>query len=298
MKTPLTSSDRNRAKLILVWLALAALACSPLGFFGGDSGQQAADRAATLEVELANASGTATAAALAEPADQGEEPAADQTADGQGPALSQQVELDFSADNGAFALGQAARVEDGALLLGPYESCANDVANFDAPVDCLVVCRACGQQLGQYRMAFDFTFEDGLTDREFGAILRFVDVNGDGLIDRPDYLLALAFNIYDNRWRLYLHEPDKIEPWRQLAEGQAGFLRAGRLNHVEIQTIEDGRQMEVFLNDGRILLLTGDEPYPGERLVDPWVESGAVGFLGLGRGVTARFDNFVLEAEG
>lgn len=271
-----------RVRLMVIFLVSASLACV-LNPFAADSGDQAAERAATLEVQLADARATATADARAAQEDGP-------------PVLTEQLSQDFSADDQAFDLGGNARIEDQALLVGPYESCANDVGNFDAPVDCLVICTACGDNLAEYRMEFNFTFEEGLTDREFGVVLRFVDQNGDHLIDRPDYLLALGFNVFHNRLRLYLHEPDKIEPWVRLADRQAGFLRPGRLNHVEVQAAEGGRQMLVYLNESLILHLTGDDPAPGERLVQPWADAGSVGFLGLGRGVTARFDNFVLEA--
>lgn len=271
--------DRRHILSILSIILLAALACSSLPFLGDEAGA-AADRIATLEAELAQARGTATVEASAGAGSDNE------------PTFTAAVEQDFTSATGAFALGEGAQVEDGALLLGPYEQCANDVANFDNPVNCLVVCTECGAQVAEYRMTVEFSFEDGLADREFGVILRLADEDGDHLIDRGDYLLALGFNHYDNRWSLYLHEPDQIEPWREITSGQAGFLRAGRLNQVEVQALENGQAMQVFLNGGRILNLVAADREPGERLVEPWADSGAVGFLGLGRGMTARFDNF------
>ena len=127
-------------------------------------------------------------------------------------------------------------------------------------------------------------------------ILRLVDQDVDGLLDREDYLLALGFNIFENRWQVYLHEPDKLEPWRLVSSGQAGFLQVGRMNSLEITVTEGGRLMEIRLNERFLDLLTGGDPEPGQRQVTPWFDEGAVGFIGLGRGVQARFDDFSLEA--
>jgi hypothetical protein len=260
------------------------LACSGLPFgLGGSS--DSASRIATLEAELQAARATATA--------EGAQLASSTSApDGQTGGAVQEY---FDTSTQAFQTGDAVQVSDGALLLGPYKSCATDVANFDQPVDCLSVCLTCGDHLSTYHLSTTFRFEDGLSDREFGLILRFVDQNGDGQIDRPDYLLALGFNIFDNRWRLYLHEPNQVEPWRLVGNGVAGFLIAGRMNTADVSATEDGRKMVVSLNGSVITRLTGDEPVPGERLVSPWADDGQVGLLVLGRGVQARFDDFTLS---
>ncbi len=279
----------HRSVIAIAMIGIAGLACSPVANLFGEE-PSAAERVATLEVQLENARATLSAESEA-----GED--SDSTGD-TGAQISQpsaSVDEDFESASQSFDLGEGAQIADGGLILGPYEECANDVANFDQPVNCLVVCTACGRRLAEYRMAFGFTFEEGLSDREFGVMLRLVDKDRDRMLDREDYLLALGFNIYDNRWRLYLHEPDQIEPWDQIARGQAGFLTPGRLNQVVVQSLNGGRVMTVDLNDARILTLTGEEPEPGERWVQPWADAGEVGFLGLGRGVTARLDNFTLE---
>jgi hypothetical protein len=261
-------------------LALLALGLSACGGVSSPFGKDlpAADRVGTLEVELAQARGTAAVEA-------GGQAAANAT-----PASS--VEADFSTSTEAFALGENARIADGALLVGPYDQCANDVPNFNEPVDCMVVCTECGSRVREYQMDIDFTFEEGLSEREFGVILRFVDEDQDNLLDPEDYLLAVGFDFFDNLWSLYLHEPDQTDPWRQLISDEAGFLTAGRLNRLEVETRRDGELLQVYLNDARILNMTGQAPEPGEFLIEPWAESGAVGVLALGRRVTGRFDNF------
>lgn len=274
----------RRPGAAIITLAILAMTCSPLPFGLGGSGQDAESRVATLEAELQEARETASAEAASE----AEEPL---LPSGGGGSL---VEEDFEADTGTFLLDSGASIEDGALLIGPYESCANDVANFDEPVGCITVCEACGRTLSEYKLEVEFTFEDGLSDREFGVALRFVDEDGDSMLDRPDFLLALGFNIFENRWRIYLHEPEKIEPWRVIASDQAGFLRPGRMNQLEVLATESGSLMEIRLNDRFLARLTGDPPEPGQRLVEPWQDAGALGIIGLGRGVKARFDNFTL----
>ena len=262
-------------------MLVAAMACTTLPFGLGQPDPD--DRVATLEAELQAARATAGAAPQAD----------NQTTTQVAPVNA--VAQDFTESADAFDLGEAARVEDGALLLGPYALCANDVANFDQPVGCLVICRECGRQLSDFRLSVDFTFEEGLSDREFGVILRWVDEDLDGTIDRPDYLLAIGFNIFDNRWRLYLHGPGEIEPWELVGQGEAGFLLPGRLNEFEAVATEGGQYMDLYLNGSRLTRITGGDCEPGERLVQPWVNAGAVGLLGLGRGVQARFDNFSVE---
>lgn len=275
--------------LAVSFLAAAALACSWLPFgLGGQT--DSASRIATLEAELraAKATGTAAVAQATEaPAPGGPPPSSS------GPGSP--VDERFDSTTQAFQLGDSVQVSDGALLLGPYKSCANDVANFDQPVDCISVCLTCGDQLSTYHLSTTFRFEDGLSDREFGVVLRFVDHNGDSMIDREDYLLALGFNIYDNRWRLYLHEPNQTEPWKMVGNGEAGFLIATRMNTIDVSATDGGRKMVVQLNGSVITRLTADQPVPGERLVPSWADSGQVGLLVLGRGVQARFDDFVVE---
>ncbi len=268
-------------------VTLVALSAVSLGAFScnlpfGTGGQDADARIATLEAELQDARSEATAKAGTVPVER-----APETTD---------LEEDFEGESTIFQLGEGEVLQDGALILGPYQECANDVANFDEPVDCMVVCQGCGRDLTNYRLRVNFTFEDGLSDREFGVILRLVDEDLDGLLDREDYLLVLGFNVFDNRWRIYLHEPDRLEPWSRVSSGAAGFLQRGRMNELEVTVTEGGQLMLIMLNERFLEELTGGKADPGQRPVDPWIDSGAVGLIGLGRGVQARFDNFVITS--
>jgi hypothetical protein len=146
-----------------------------------------------------------------------------------------------------------------------------------------------------YQLKVRFTFEDGLSDRGYGVILRFVDEDRDGMLDFEDYLLAIGFNTLKNTYKLYVHIPDMINPWEVVKSGPAGLLLAGRMNQLEVTTTNAGRMMDIVINQDRLVLLTADHPQPGETMVQEWADSGAVGLIIFGRRVQARYDNFSLE---
>lgn len=278
--------NSSGARLGLASLVAATLACSVIGGLFGTT-QEPAERVSTLEAELAQARQTASAAGRDTGASSvGESPTAE--------AAGSIVE-DFDSGTQAFAGLPGVEIGGGGLLLGPFDRCATDVGNFDQEVDCLAPCQTCGRDLQEYVLKTSFRLEEGLSDREFGVMLRFVDEGIAGQLDSPDYLLALGFDLYHNRWRAYLHRPNEIEPWEQIKSDRAGFLGADRFNQLEVRATEAGRRIDVSLNGARILRLTGDAPQPGETLVEPWQDSGAVGLLGLGRGVQARYDYFELR---
>jgi hypothetical protein len=276
--------------IILAVLGLATMMCTLP--FSGDSDQQ--NLSATIEAlqaELESFQATASPGQGNQP-DQAQE---QQPTQPRGDSSGAMIEDTFELDLGTFPLGEGMQVTDQAYLLGPFEQCANDVGNFDNPVGCNAVCETCGANLRNFHFNVHFSFEEGLSDRSFGLILRFVDKDNDTMLDYEDYLLSLGFNIATNQFSVYLHTPDRIDPWSVVKSGQAGLLSPGRMNRIEITTSNKGRLMDVFLNQARIVILTADPPQPGETLVTEWADSGAVGFLVLGRGVQARFDNFSFE---
>ena len=269
----MTSHRLNYPFVALLALAIGLAGC----------GKDPAARIAELEAELREARAEATAKASG-----AEAPAL-------GQAEGEFVQESFDGESSAFLVGEGVSLTDGALMVGPFDECANDVANFDAPVGCLAVCQTCGSALSDYHLTVSFAFEDGVSEREFGVIIRLADADADGLLDREDYLLALGFNIFDNRWRVYLHEPDKLDPWREVSSDLAGFLQPGRMNQLDVTVSQGGQLMDIRLNERQLERLVGGQAEPGQRLVDPWTDAGSVGFIGLGRGVQARFDDFVLE---
>ena len=282
--------------VVLAVLALSTTMCS-----GGSSSDESepdlgiAATLAAMQIELANAQATAEAASALVPQ---AATSADQVAPTEETAAiapGQNVEDRFDSDIGTFALGEGIQIQNGALLLGPFEQCAADVAAFDSPINCTAVCQTCGSSLMNYHMELDISFADGLADKGFGVVLRFVDENGDMMLDREDYYLVLSFNAFENEWSIFVHVPDEVAPWYWIKSGEAGLRGASSPNKLEITASNNGRMIDIFLNDFRMVKLTGDTPQPGETLVENWVDRGAVGFSTIGRRVQARYDNFLLE---
>ncbi len=205
------------------------------------------------------------------------------------------ISENFSGARSIFSSIEGSEVRDGSLFLGPFDHCAADEAFFDEPIGCSVVCLTCGTELANFELDLELTFVQGISDADYGIILRVIDEDQDGLFDREDYMLAIGFNTFHNRWSVYLHKADRVYPWSVVRTGQAGLRPANRLNRLQVLASNNGRLIDVFLNDFRIVKLTADPPNPGEVFIDSWVERGAVGLLVLNDRVMARYDNFLLR---
>lgn len=217
-----------------------------------------------------------------------------------GPSSDQSRELptitdDFEVDTGTLEIGEGVELRDGGLILGPFGACADVLSASDEPVGCSTVCLLCGQGLVNYQMETSFSYLEGRSDQSFGVILRLVDNDGDSLVDQEDYLLALGFEPYRNFWRVMIHNPSAARRWQLIKEGPAWLSPAGRANDVQVRASGQGRLMTVELNHSQLITLTADSPRPGEIFVEAWADKGAVGLIALGRGVAARFENFVLN---
>jgi hypothetical protein len=282
--------------LALAIIALSTTMCTRSSSSGGSEADT--DVLGTLEamqVELDNAKATAEAASGAVAPAATSAGQALPTEQAAPPAPGQRVEDSFDSDIGTFVLGENVQIQNGALLVGPFEQCAEDVASFDAPVNCIAVCQTCGTGLVNYHMELDIAFADGLSDKGFGVLLRFDDQNGDMMLDREDYYLDIAFNAFENEWSIFVHIPDEVNPWFRVKSGPAGLRARNAPNKLEVTASNNGRIIDIFLNDSRLTKLTADAPQPGETLIEEWAESGAVGFTATGRRVQARYDNFLLE---
>ncbi len=205
------------------------------------------------------------------------------------------VSDDFSQDIGLFTFTVGAAFEDGTLLLGPAESCSLDRPDYIQPVGCLALCQACSSMSGNYVMSIDSKYADGVSEREFGIILRFVDEDRDGLLGDGDYLLVLGLNIFTNEVKIYVHEPGSGLPLQLVETKEGGFFSSTLFNTFEVISAEGGRQIDVLMNEGRIFRLRGYSSEPGETFVEPWVDSGEVGLMLLQRGVQAQYDNFSFQ---
>ncbi len=202
------------------------------------------------------------------------------------------VSDDFSQDTGLFSYTLSAEYLDGTLLLGPAESCSLDRPDYIDPVGCLALCQACSSLSGNFSMSIDTKYAEGVSEREFGVILRFVDEDRDGLLGDEDYLLAMGLNIFTNQVKIYVHEPGSGLPLQLVESKDGGFYSSTLFNTFEIISGDGGREMDVLMNGGRIFRLRGYSSEPGETFVEPWVDSGTVGLLLLQRGVQAQYDSF------
>jgi hypothetical protein len=205
------------------------------------------------------------------------------------------VSDDFSQDIGLFTYTVGAAFGDGTLLLGPAESCSLDRPDYVQPVGCLALCQACSSLSGNYSMRIDSRYAEGVSEREFGVILRFVDEDRDGLLGDGDYLLAMGINIFTNEVKIYVHEPGSGLPMQLVEAKEGGFYSSTLFNTFEIISSDGGREMDVLMNESRIFRLRGYSSEPGETFVEPWVDSGAVGLMLLQRGVQAQYDNFSFQ---
>ena len=198
---------------VLAVLALSTMMCLSLGGTPSDetgSGPDVAATLAALQTELANAQATVEAAGNTQPPTLAPSDSTEPTEPPAAAAPGQKVEDTFDSDLGTFALGEGIQIQNGSLLLGPFEQCAEDVAAFDSPINCNAVCLTCGANLTNYRMQADISFADGLSDKQWGIILRFVDENGNGLLDREDYLMVIGFDVFDNAWAIFVHVPNAV----------------------------------------------------------------------------------------
>ncbi|MBN1265446.1 MAG: hypothetical protein JXA25_08130 [Anaerolineales bacterium] len=203
-----------------------------------------------------------------------------------------QIEDRLAVDNGIFAFTGASLFEGDALFFGPEERCALDRPDYVQPVGCMAVCQACQTPTDEFSMGVDLMFASGVSEREFGIVLRFVDENGDGLLGDEDYLLAVGMNIFTNQIKVYLHEPGSGLPLEVVESKDGGFNLVGIYNRLEVLSEDSGRQIDVLINEARVFRLRGYSSDPGETYLDNWVDSGSVGLILLQRGVQVQYGNY------
>lgn len=246
----------------------------------------------TAAVEQATASAVAFAGTATESAQQTAAigPTATPTID-----LGNDIEEEFTTDTGVFSLTGNYLLENDMLFLGPEDSCALDRPDYVQPAGCLALCQACYAPSGNFSMGVDLMFASGVSEREFGIVLRFVDENEDGLLGDEDYLLVIGINIFTNEIKIYLHEPGNSLPMELIEGKEGGFYPVGTSNRLDVISDDGGRQMDVLINDSRVFRLRGFSSEPGETFIEPWVENGEVGLILLQRGVQVQYDNFIFE---
>ncbi len=173
---------------------------------------------------------------------------------------------DFSTENAAWAKCDGVKVEDGQLLMGPYDASAN----FNT-----CVCDTC-QPAAYYRMSVDATYVEGQVDRTFGVQMM-----------NQKFALYLgispfqAYSISKYDW--------ETDQWTDLTFKWSTLVKASKApNHLEIEAkpaVKEG-QVDIYIkiNDKTAYVLYGQ---------DALLSVPAFGVAWHAMGVA--FDNFSYE---
>lgn len=184
---------------------------------------------------------------------------------------------DFSTDYGGWEVFDGATIADGLFFLGQFNDCA-DVGS-DKPFGCLARCLVCGY-VSEYDMQVDAAYVNGVTDRTFGMILRFVDVDDDGLVDSEDYYIDFELSIYDQYFVVWEYLPGS--GWSRIVRSFEGSIRGGtKVNTMRAVSYNGGTDIDIYINGNLVNGVTGV----------PYTE-GYVGFVVGGRALQVAYDNF------
>jgi S1-C subfamily serine protease len=189
---------------------------------------------------------------------------------------------DFSADKNNWEIFDGAQIQDGIFYLGQFADCA-DVGS-DQPFGCFTQCLTCGLA-NTYDMQVDSAYVSGVTERTFGMVLRFVDNNGNGLVDSDDYYLDFELSIYDKYFVIWEHRTDG--KWYVIDQKTDGSILPGRkANNLRAVASNGGADVDIYLNGNWVDGVTGI-PY----------KEGTVGLVVGGRAMQAAFDNFSFQVK-
>jgi S1-C subfamily serine protease len=184
---------------------------------------------------------------------------------------------DFTEDFGYWEIFDGAEIFNGIFYIGEFADCA-DVGS-DEPFACFSQCLTCGLA-SEYDMQVDAAYSDGVTDRTFGMVLRFVDYDGDGVVDRDDYYLDFELSIWDKYFIVWEHNTDG--KWYVITDEFMDAIRPGRkVNTMRAIASNGGSDVDIYINDEWVSGVTNI----------PYTE-GTVGLVVGGRAVQAAFDNF------
>jgi S1-C subfamily serine protease len=187
------------------------------------------------------------------------------------------VSDDFSSDVGNFETFDGAQIADGLLYLGPFSDCA-DVGS-DQAFGCFSQCLTCGQA-STYQMQVDAAYSSGVSERTFGMVLRFVDNNGNGLVDKDDYYLDFELSIYDQYFIIWEHRTDG--KWYVIDQkNDTSILGGSHVNTLKAVASNGGADVDIYLNGNWV---SGVTKIPNTQ--------GAVGLVMGGRAMQVAFDNF------
>jgi hypothetical protein len=188
-------------------------------------------------------------------------------------------EDDFSRDNSNFEIFAGSEIYGGKLHLGPFNECADLDANEERPFGCFTVCLACGFLL-DYSMQVDVQYEEGVSDRTYGLVLRFVDFNGNSVVDRGDYMMTAEISAFDAWYTVWEHLVDG--GWQQYDRGYPGNILTGyKVNTIRADSYGGGQYIDIYMNGKFIQTVEFTEGF-----------GGLVGLTAGGRRVKVAFDNF------
>jgi hypothetical protein len=173
---------------------------------------------------------------------------------------------DFSTANAAWAKCDGVKVEDGRLLMGPYEASAN----FNS-CEC-ATCKA----YTTYRFSVDATYVEGQVDRDFGV-----------QVENEKFALYVGIS----PWQAYeISKYDwKTESWTQVTFKWSSLVKASKAtNHLEIETKPSTKagQVDIYvkINGTTAYVLYGQDALPS-------IPAFGVAWHAMG----VAFDNFSYE---
>jgi hypothetical protein len=205
-----------------------------------------------------------------------------------------ELNTDFGTDAGYFSLLDGMKIENGSLFMGKFEKCADFSLELDQPQGCLAICKTCGE-VSDYDIRFEITYDSGRTDQPVGFALRFVDKNGNQMIDRDDYFLGWVYTYYPGKpWILWEHVPMDYAGWHNLKQGEPN-LRGKSTKPIifRIISFNSGHRIALYMNDTLMFKIQNEDPEKTERIfyMKDMPNSGLIGFWVGARDVKIKGDN-------
>ncbi|MBI4771347.1 MAG: hypothetical protein HY784_13285 [Chloroflexi bacterium] len=186
----------------------------------------------------------------------------------------------FDSDEGNWEIFDGAEIADGVFYLGQFADCG-DVGSGSA-FGCFSQCLAC-DYVSEYDMQVLAAYVDGVTERTFGLVLRFVDQNNDGLVNPEDYYLDFEISVYDKFFIVWEHLPGT--GWQVLDQRVENNIAGGRkVNTLRAVAYDGGSSIDLYLNGTLV-----------ENIAGLPETSGTVGLVVGGRAIRVAFDDFEIE---
>jgi hypothetical protein len=253
--------------------------------------QSTADALAQAQTEQAQVPPTAVTLPTAEAVDT-QAPPATESGGGTGGGIEPGTYFDdFSEDVGNWETWDGAQVAEGEFFLGPFADCGDLQA--DTPYGCFSICLWCGV-LTDYEASVDVRYVDGISERTYGIVLQFEDVNGNNWVDEEDYYLEYQVSAFTAFYtdNLYLREHVAGDP---VGANGFNFVRRWDARPITNDTYGTNRLGVVVTNSG-----TNFDLYLNDNFVDTVsfdgvsFSEGQIGLSISGRSVQVAFDDFTI----